>query len=187
MTDKQIIFNISASSYSMYKTSPLQFYYSYVIKAKADTIPYACYGLAGTIVHNILEDVINGTVTTDYETVFNKKWESKNLDNLTGFRGNKLKKPVYLESLEYGIQLIKRIYNKGIVAEEKIQMPFYFDEKVIIGLKGYIDAVATDKNGDINIIDWKTNSSVSDFSVHAKMYFLLYLKKHKVLPTKAIY
>lgn len=183
----KITFNISASSYSMYKNSPLEFYYTYIIKSDYDTETNKSYGLAGTIVHSFLERYIKGIINDNFEDLFNEEWEKNGLNNLYGFNGNILDNQKYIDAIKYGMKLIKKIYKYGGIQEEYIEMPFYYDNNVEIKIKGYIDFLANTENGKHIIVDWKTNSSLSDFAIHAKMYHLLYLKKYKKMPLSACY
>ncbi len=175
-----IKFNISASSYSLFKQSPLIFYYRYIAKAKSDTKTNGVYGDAGNVVHNTLDDYYKDK-DLDTDKQFEEMWLEKNLNTLKGFNGKILDKNKFKNALNYGKKLIDSVHNI-INSEEYIELPFAKN----INIKGYIDAVA-DKDGDIHIIDWKTNSAIKDFTVHAKMYFLLFYLKHKIMPTKAIY
>ena len=53
-----INFNVSYSLMSLYKTSPLQFYFAKIAKMKGEQIN-TCYGDAGNVVHHALEERIN--------------------------------------------------------------------------------------------------------------------------------
>lgn len=182
---KKIKFNISASSYSMYKQSPLMFYYTYIKKSKPDTVVNKTYGLAGNIVHNILEEY-GEDKTLNYEKLFNERWDEKNLNELKSFNGKPLCKKTYFNALRTGVKLLDNVYSI-VEPEMKIVMNFYEDSNVKIGLKGFIDCVCKNKNDELIILDWKTNSSKGDFTTHALMYHLLYYKKFNKLPKKAVY
>jgi len=181
---QKIKFNISASSYSTFKKSPLVFYFNKIINAKPDTKINGVYGDAGTIVHNLLEEYHNdGDI--DLLELFNNKWFEEDLSVRPGFNKKTLNSKQYFDCILKGKELINNNYNI-INVEEEIVLPFYDDEILEVNLKGFIDFVAKDGD-DIIIGDWKTNSRVGDFSIHAKMYFLLYYKKHGILPVRAVY
>ena len=188
MTD-MIKFNISASSYGVFKQSPLQFYYQYIIKANPDTPTIQSYGLAGNVVHKMLEEYNEG-VKFDTKEEFHKRWINKNLDTLPGISfngrpGKPLDESSYLRAVKYGIRMSDKLYN---ITENELYLnfPFVNDDIVDINIKGYIDFIA-EKNEEVIIGDWKTNSSMRDFTVAAKMYHLLYYKEFGIMPIKASY
>lgn len=180
-----IKFNISASSYSVFKESPLVFYFQYILKLNPDTISNQSYGLAGNAVHNTLDEYAKDK-SLDVEKVFNEKWDNNNLDEISSFNGKPLDRAEYCNALNYGKRLIDKVYPDGF-SEEGFVLPFYKENDCIIDLKGFIDYIYQDSDGDIYIIDWKTNNSKTDFTLAAKMYFLLYLKKYNTMPKAAIY
>ncbi len=180
-----ICFNISASSYGLFKKSPLIFYFQYILKSKPDTRVITVYGEAGKLVHSLLNKY-NDDDSIDIMSLFEEKWVEKKLHVKNGFNNRPLNNHVFKNSLEKGKSLINNVYDNIIMSEEKIELPFVEDDKVSIKLKGFIDFVA-EKDENIIIGDWKTNSSVGDFTNHAKMYALLYWKKYKVFPKKLVY
>lgn len=179
-----IKFNISASSYSLFKQSPLVFYFQYIAKSKPDTKVNTVYGMAGTIVHNLL-DKYNEDNSINIYSLFDEKWIERNLHIINGFGNAPLNKESFKNGLKAGKELLNNVYNI-IGSEERIVLPFVSNDKFEIKLKGIIDFVAK-KDNNIIIGDWKTNSTVSDFSTHAKMYALLYWKKYNIFPKELIY
>ena len=186
MSDK-LQFNISASSLSSFEKSPIQFYFEQILKSEPDTESYECYGRAGTLVHDFLERNVKGEEFYDVDMMFHQEWKEKKLDELKGINGKTLDINLYLNAVKLGLFKLKELYKEGRKSEEELIIPFINNDDVEINLKGYIDLTVTDNNGNVIIIDWKTNSSVEDFSTAAKMYFLLYYKKYGILPTKAVY
>lgn len=180
-----ICFNISASSYGLFKQSPLIFYFQHIVKSKPDTKVNTVYGEAGKLVHGLL-DKYNGDNSIDVSVLFDEKWVEKKLHIKNGFGNKPLSKTSFKKSLKNGKDLINKVYNNIIRCEERIVLPFIEDDDVKIKLKGFIDFVAK-KDGDIIIGDWKTNGSVGDFTNHAKMYALLYWRKHNVFPKRLVY
>lgn len=182
-------FNLSASALIMYKKSPLQFYYTQILKSPPDTQPFECYSVSGNIVHNLLERYVKGETFYDEDMVFASEWKKHGVDNLEGFNGHKLSREKYCEAFKLGIQKLKNVYNKGRVSEEEIIIPMINNGDVVVNWKGYIDLTYVDADGNVVIIDWKTKSSVDDeeFIIQAKFYSLLYYLKHNVLPKKAVF
>ena len=180
-----IKFNISASSYSLYKDSPLVFYYTYILKAPYDTKVNQTYSSSGTIVHNLLEEHSHDE-NLDVFSEFEKRWHNAGLDDAPGFKGEPLNKDEYKNALKYGLKLMDNLY-EIIDTEIKYELPFYEDNNISVNLKGFIDFLAKDKKGNICIVDWKTSSSKSDFRIHALMYHLLYYKQNSSLPNRAVY
>jgi superfamily II DNA or RNA helicase len=181
----KIKFNISASSYSLFKESPLVFYYTYILKAPYDTAVNKVYGDAGTIVHNLIEEY-NNDKSLDVFKVFEERWSNKKLGTEGGFKGEPLNKDDYINALKYGMKLVDKVYDI-VDSELAVELPFYEGENSIIGIKGFIDCIAKNKKDEVLILDWKTNNSKSDFRTHALMYHFLYYKKFNVLPNKAVY
>ena len=95
MNQKPLRFNISASSLNLYRESQLLFYYQYVLKADPDSPVPVVYGLAGSIVHDMIE---NNKDIDDYEAEFNKQWEEKDLYNLPGLNGKPLDKETFFNA-----------------------------------------------------------------------------------------
>jgi superfamily II DNA or RNA helicase len=180
-----IKFNISASSYSLYKDSPLVFYYTYILKAPYDTKVNQTYSSSGTIVHNLLEEHSHDE-NLDVFSEFEKRWHNAGLDDAPGFKGEPLNKNDYENALKYGLKLMDNLY-EIIDTEIKYELPFYEDNNISVNLKGFIDFLAKDKKSNICIVDWKTSSSKSDFRIHALMYHLLYYKQNGSLPNRAVY
>ena len=189
MLSRRIEFNISASSLNLFHTSPLQFYYDYIVKEKPDTDVYTAYGDGGTAVHESLEEYENGASKTVVRMKFEEIWKEKNLDNspiINGF----LKKQDYLFALESGMKIIDNKYTV-LHPEEEILFPLVDNEKARINIKGIIDLQATEKiSNEYVIVDWKTSNRVDegeDFKRQGLFYTYLTFRKYKKMPKKMIF
>lgn len=184
---EKINFSLSPSSINTYKGSQLCFYYVYVAKDKPDTKVPQCYGAAGNVVHDILEDYFynpNMNIMQDFE----KRWAKKNLNIERGMNGKPLSKSVYFKAINNGINIINNKY-KVLASEESIEYPLYEDDTFYIRIKGIIDNVV-EKDGELMISDWKTSSAVDKgegFFLQGKHYCLMYWLKHKKMITKATF
>ena len=105
----KINFSLSPSSINLFNDSELLFYYSYVIKAKPDTEVVQCYGAAGNVVHEVLEEYI-ADKTIDIEKLFEIKWEKKKLFEFRGMNGRPLSYQQYLDSVMLGKKLLDTKY-----------------------------------------------------------------------------
>lgn len=195
-------FNISASSLATYLSSQLQFYFQYVLKAKMDTEVNTTYGNAGNAVHKCAEDYIKERMDTNaflpdnlkknitekitnemkYKKLFDDKWFGYRLNEMVGFNGVPLSYEEYKNSMINTLNYINQ--KPGIdIAEKYFLFPLIDSEEAEINVKGFIDAIDTTNHV---VYDWKTNTSLSNFIEHAKMYCYAYMKMYNAIP-KAIY
>jgi len=187
MDNRILKFNLSPSAIKIYEESQLQFYYAYIIKAKPDTKVFSCYGHAGTLVHNLLEEYANNIIDkkTNTDMLFFSKfetgWNKYKLNTDTGFNGKPLKKEDYIRSLQYGIDILNNKYNP-MKAEETIVFPLVDNDKALINIKGIIDLQAYNKKDEWCIVDWKTSSSMDNFKVQATHYAYSVYRKYGIIP-----
>jgi len=190
---------LSASSLAVYNSSELQFYFQYILKSKPDTTVNSTYGDAGTILHYCAERFITDRIDQNaffdkennnpsvinynkYYKIFAEKWKDYKLDKLGGFNGKPLSFDSYKKALDNLLRFIND-RNNITIAEKEFLFPFIKNDQAEINIKGFIDGI--DPVNHI-ILDWKTNSSVSDFKNHAKVYCYAYYRMYNIVP-KAIY
>lgn len=194
----KIKFNLSASSLATYNDSQVQFYFQYILKSKPDTEVNSTYGDAGSVVHSCAEKFIQNRNDTNafleikpnskitdynkYYKLFLEKWKDYKLDYLNGFNGLPLNINDYKQALDNTLNYINDREDITI-AEKNFLFPLINNNNAEINIKGFIDAI--DPVNHI-IFDWKTNSSITNFQNHAKMYCYAYYKLYNKLP-KAIY
>lgn len=166
-------FNISYSSYSLYKESQLLFYYTYVIKAPIDTQVPQIYGDLGTLIHSCCESFIKDNNINVME-VFEEKWKK--------ITDPKIKKSVWLKIAMDAIDYVKNNMSNFDVIETEKYLNFYLKDYLI---KGYIDVYAT-KDNEIYLFDWKTNSSNSyeDHKLQRLFYSWMSYKINNTIPKK---
>jgi CRISPR/Cas system-associated exonuclease Cas4 (RecB family) len=175
--------NLSPTSINEYRQSQLQFYYDYIAKAKKDTETPECYGLAGSLVHSLLE-TYKGQELDLISTEFNMLWTENNLENLKDIKGKNLDKGVYWKCILTGLDKVKFLDVQS--KEETITYPLLVTETHKITAKGIIDLVIKENNNVI-LLDWKTSNSLDlkgNFELQAKMYCYLYYLKWDVIPSK---
>lgn len=146
-------FNLSYSSWSLYKESQFRFFHQYILKTPSTEETLNVYGDAGNVVHEALEDYI---VSKLYS--FDEHWNEYNIDNKPGFGGKKLDFASYKDMYIYGLTITEN-FTTNVVPELEIQREFYG-----INCKGFIDVYDGDGR-DIIISDWKTNSKHS-YNLH---------------------
>lgn len=177
MTEKPTFnFNLSYSAYSMFKKSPLQFYYVYLTKTEPSDSNETDYGNAGSVVHEALEHYISTG-----EIDFDVWWNDKKGDNFTGFGNRPLKKDLYYSLFLQGINnidnMLKEFPKESIISELKVEKEFFG-----VNIKAFID-IYIDHNGII-LKDWKTNSK-SDYEMHKDQrlfYSWLIYKTKGIIP-----
>ena len=174
-------FNLSYSSLSLYKESPITFYLQYIKKAPSSDKTVEVYGMAGNVVHDFLEMFVSGQ-----QADFNQMWKDKGLSLEQGFNGQPLSIFIYQNCVAAGqrkINMLKQL-NFELKAEERIQ--FDWDDEVLI--KGFIDVVAT-KGKTIYLLDYKTDSSTEKDKHRSQQLFYswLYWRKYKVIPDNCIW
>lgn len=168
----QYNFNISPSSLNLWLSSPLQFYYQYIVKAAPDINLNQVYSQSGNCTHESLEKY---SETKDKEQVrqfFNKRWEEFELHKNTGFAGRLLSKQQYWECVEYGME---RMDTDIKVEKSELRLEFPVCDGVM--KKGFLDILG-EVDGKKEIIDWKTSSSMNGdeerFRIQTMFYSHLY-------------
>jgi len=184
--EEKIVFNLSPSSIGLYNESQLRFYCSYIKKLPADTRTIKIYGQSGTLVHECMERYFDGHSLEQQKEYFEEQWVEKKLDKVRGFNGKVLDKSVYWKAVQYANHRMDENYDI-ISSEELIVFPLVDNDKATINIKGYIDVVCKDKDGNVLILDYKTSSNTGDFSHQAIHYIYSYYRKHGVMPKKAIF
>ncbi len=182
---KKIIFNMSASSLNQYLESQLVFYYQQIQKAKPDSLVPTCYGQAGNVVHETLEQCRR----VDPTKLFMQKWDEKDLDSQLGLNGQPLSKEIYYYAMLYGVELLSNQYSETH-HEELIQFRIVDTPQAQINIKGFIDCKVVEDGGSIILVDWKTNNSVKQddsFELQGKMYSLLVYLKYGIVPKKIVF
>lgn len=177
--------NISYSSLSTFKKSPLEYYFYKIAKLPPEPVN-TCYGDAGNAVHKALENYITTEDTKLSEQVFTEK-----INKLPerGMFGEVINQDKFKECYERGIKIIDKWKQDGytLYSEEEFEITEMING-VEVTITGYIDCIAKkvlpDGNVVIHILDWKTNSALPQdgFKGQQEFYTYLYYKKHKILP-----
>ena len=174
-------FNLSYSTYSVYRESPLLFFYKKILYAKPDTELYDGYGIIGNIVHSCCEEKIKNN-NFDMGALLKNEWFIKQMSSKKGVFNSKFKIEKYLTMLKILKLYIESKKNiKQSLPELKIE--FKFDRLENITVKGFIDWVIIDNDDNVFFYDWKTNSSNS-YELHREQrlfYSWLYWKKYGVI------
>ena len=147
-------FNLSYSSYSVWKKSQLQFYYQYLSDVKTSDKVNQSYGIVGNVIHKANEVYIekNG------EDIFDELWKDKEVNKLRGFNDKKFNKEEhrkYFEKFKALIDELKKNKSSYFVVEKSIN----FKSKELYGItvKGFIDLLI-ENYPKLFIYDWKTNT-----------------------------
>ena len=183
---EKLVFNMSASAINTYNESQLVFYYQQIEKADSDTQVPTCYGEAGNVVHETIEE----HQKSDPTQLFMTKWDERNLDQKLGLNGRPLSKEQYYYCMLRGIELLQTQYPGEIETEELIQFRLVNTDQAQVNIKGFIDCKVTVSKDEVLLVDWKTNSSVksgSAFELQGKMYALLIYLKYGFVPKKVVF
>lgn len=178
----EINFNVSYSLLSVFKSSPLQFYFDKIIKAESDTVCNESYGFAGNVLHETLAKYIESPTTTDVEATLLEKWRSRGMINRPGFNGSPLSHKDYLKCALKGKEIIDKLRNDGYTLEPEKYVTFKLEDGVTV--KGYIDLVAQ-KNGECVVCDWKSDSTTKVEHADQRLFYAyLMWKKYGIIPSK---
>ena len=180
----EINFNISYSLLSVFKTSPLQFYFQYIDELPYDTKVVSCYGDGGTAVHTVAEEYINNK-TLPTETLV-KEWTKHKIASKKGFNGQPLNMHKY-DKMGFQAKVIIDKYKKDGYALQTEMLIEHEFEGTGIKVKGYIDCVAT-KGDRVVLIDWKTNSEVKNEHKDQQLFYaFLYNLKFGKIPDEFVW
>lgn len=172
--------SLSPSSIRLYNESQLLFYYQYIKGEEEDTVVPQCYGVGGTIVHEVIEQCCLKEANPVFE--FEKRWKKEGMSELLGLNGKPLNASDYLKATLSGIDIIKDF--KDIVTEQKIKREFMSSKDMNVYVSGVID-LQYKHEGDVYIIDWKTSGSIDEsgaFEIQAKMYCYLIYTEYDIIP-----
>jgi len=174
--------SISYSSLSMFKRSPLEYFFAKIIKEPAEKIN-SSYGDAGTAVHSGLRAYIekgNGEVEFERDLA---KVEKR------GVHGEAINFDKFRQCFEEGKKIVDSYKAQGysLLTEQNIS----FTENIAgvpVKVTGYIDLILQ-RNNEVIILDWKTNSSLPEdgFVGQQEFYTYLYYKKHNVIPNTFVW
>jgi len=199
---RTIEFNLSPSLIGSYNDNQLSFYFAKILKQKPDTRTIQIYGQSGSIVHDSLEQYVNGKTIEEIKKSFDEQWIEKNLYKTRGLNGKPLKKDLYWRSVLRGQYLLDEKYTKdNSIAEEQFIFPLIDDvfevpnennelEKIHykINIKGFADLQSTLKEtGERVLCDYKTSSNVDKgdgFKTQALHYiYSIYMKRKQLIKT----
>lgn len=182
-------FNFSYSTYSSFKKSQLMFYFQKIKQEVPSDQVVVCYGDAGNVLHSCCEEYIKDK-TKDVFRLMEKLWFEKELDKKLSFKGQPLEIDDYKFTLTRAIKIIDENYPKNPKnTEVEKHIEFQTKEFADMVIKGYIDLVYTDENGDVILVDWKSNTT-SYYELHKEQrlcYSWLYWKEFGIVPKKCVW
>ena len=177
-----IKFNMSYSSYSLYKKNQRLFYYKQIAKIPPTDKIYTCYGKSGNIVHNYLELFASNKPLFD----IGKKWVSEGLDQDLDLFENPLSLPKYISCINEGKNIINNYQKLGY--RFKCEEEIFFHYKNNINIKGIIDVVLR-KDEKTVLLDYKTSNNKNKGEFHDQMLFYswIYYEKYKTIPDLCVW
>lgn len=187
----KITVSLSPTSIGTWEESQLIFYYNYIVKQERDTVVPQVYGISGGLVHEAIEMFTNGDHS--YKKWFDEQWDKNNLTDTPGLFGSYLKKDQYDLALERGVAIVndkKSLPESKHITEEKHKFLLAETEWMDFYLSGIVDYQVVDKDGSIEIIDWKTSSKVDasgQFKRQALHYCFSLYKAKGVLPSRVTF
>lgn len=146
----------SWSKFNTYHNSPYEYYLKYIIKKPEDRQD-CIYTTTGGMAHDIMESLYTGKI--EYENMdsdFEDAWITANIAELK-FDRNDSGKNKKISDKYY--KNLKHFFNHHIMIPHKMQIEQFIT--ALVGenvFQGYIDACYKDKDGNYNILDWKTSS-----------------------------
>ena len=142
----------SYSKLTTFRQCEFQYLSSYELRQESDE---NIYGLAGTTVHNIVEDIQEKKITNEEGLMrFDEEMEMHEILGYT-FTSEKTKNN-FIESIRHFIKYFKPI-DRGKVEVEKDFVADFDGHEVI----GFIDILIHNEDGTVSIVDLKTSSKYS--------------------------
>jgi putative RecB family exonuclease len=198
----------SPSSLNTFKQCKRKYYYQYIEKVPTSTNIHA---VRGNIVHSVLEDFYDTDVSMfasdTYKMQFKialqklmmKQWGaySKELQSLHMSKEELMQyfEESMLMVLNWGDQFLDEFGSK--LAENENSLPKTFQSITPLreleykseahGVRGFIDAIQETHDGEVHIIDYKTNKRAEikeSIKLQLSIYALMYEEKHGRLPDK---
>jgi len=196
----------SPSSIKCYKHCPRKYYYAYIQGIRA---PPNIHQVRGHIVHSVLERFFDIDIDTslislnDFEVnlklkvqkLLVKEWQAQN-PKIKNLNLSKEQEIFYFEeSLLMLLSWVEYFCNKLSREQGSFQERFkrltplreqiYKSEALFA--KGIIDAIETDRDGHIRLMDYKTSASqdLNEHILQLAIYSLLYFEKHGKMPKHA--
>lgn len=169
--------NISPTALNLFLESEILFYFEKIENAFPDTTVPECYGVAGSLIHDLLEKYAVERRELNYEE-FLEYWNKKRLKEKKGFNGDILDAKTYFDCLQKGYYKINVEYNI-LETEKQYVFPLYDKPNTKINYKGIIDVVA-ERDGERVLVDWKTSNSVDtgeNFRRQGLFYVYLYYRQ----------
>lgn len=166
--------NISYSAYSLFKESPLQFYFQYIQKAKPTNVGVTAYGEAGVVIHKAIENYILHRKDT-----FDELWDKHNMEQLKGHNGIRLIKENYRRMFQEAKNRCDVIL-PGLAHQVEAKFEFLFEGT---NIKGFMDLVFQFEK-DTFIYDWKTNASfTTETHLEQRLFYSwIYYMVHGTIP-----
>ena len=186
-------FNFSYSAYSTFKESPYLFFLQYIMRLEPQNDTADAYGCAGNVIHTMAERIIEKGEEFSRE-MFEEEWKIKDVDNKKDINGNlgRLNKEKYFKMagvMNLKIQEMRKRFVKIETEVEFINNIPGLKGAEDVNFKGYVDVVCQDKEGNIYLYDWKTNSK-STYEMHhhqRMMYAWLFWKVLGKIPKSCIW
>ncbi len=128
----------------------------------------------GTFIHNIME--MYGKNKIEIEDIvhyYEAKYYSEITEKAPYNRYKDLNKDYFDKGLNY-LEKFKGFENEVIGVEKLVKFPLELSNRTI-SFQGYIDKVEVDKNGEIEIIDYKSKSDFKDDEEYMHYLYQLYL------------
>lgn len=146
----------SWSRYNKYKTSPYEYYLSYISQLKPDR-ENSIYGASGGFAHDILEKYYSKYIKyEDMTNEFEDAWVTLGIAELKFDRSNEEKNEKIKEKY---VADLRHFFKNHKTIETKVDLERFIIIKVgNYVFQGYIDITRKDKNGNFIIQDWKTSS-----------------------------
>lgn len=146
----------SWSKFNTYHNSPYEYYLKYLAKKKEDRQD-CIYTTTGGMAHDIMEKLYLGKISyADMDEEFEDAWLTADIADLK-FDRNDSEKNNKIRDKYY--KNLKHFFNNHQLIDTRIEIERFITAMIGDNLfQGYIDACFKDKEGNFNILDWKTSS-----------------------------
>lgn len=166
---------LSASAIKTYESCPRKYFYSYIEKLPKKHFPHL---ELGNFCHAVLEQ-FHKSFDKDKSDAWTALMTAICKDKLLEFNLTADQKIVAKNMLLTYLIMLRKDGVPNIIANEQ-EFSIKFDEYEII-LRGYIDRIDSDKNGNYHIIDYKTGKSRYLSEDQLLIYGLYLLNEHPEL------
>lgn len=171
MLDNNLI-KVSASSVKTFEQCRKKYYFTYIERAPKKTWDHFTLG---SLIHKTLE-LFHRFYLEHPKSKSPRTKEMKNAFDLARKEFN-ASKEIELEAFLLTKDYLNTLTNKNMLPIKSVEQPFEFEIDKNIIVRGFIDRIDEDKDGNLTIVDYKTNKNTTYLRPFQLSVYGLWLKK----------